>query len=151
MRLPDSASGKSQFRFNITPMIDVVFLLIIFFLVASYFIRSEQSRKVALPTAGLGSVDDSTSQERLTVTVERDGQWSVGGQIEPHDAVFRRIEELAVPVDADPTAGSPEVRIRSDREARFSEIRELIEKCAQNNIRRIRFAVTRPDTAPSRP
>jgi biopolymer transport protein ExbD len=145
MRLPNSVSGKSQFRFNITPMIDVVFLLIIFFLVASYFVRSEQSRKVALPTAGLGSVDDSTSAERLTVTVEKDGQWSVGGQIEPQDAVLRRIEELAVPAEAGKSNESPEVRIRSDREARFSEIRQLIEKCAQSNIRRIRFAVTPPD------
>jgi biopolymer transport protein ExbD len=50
-------------------MIDVVFLLIIFFLVASYFVRSEQSRAVMLPDAAKGQSDDHMSQNRLTITV----------------------------------------------------------------------------------
>ncbi|MBM4074764.1 MAG: biopolymer transporter ExbD, partial [Planctomycetes bacterium] len=40
MRLP-STQIQRGLTFNITPLIDVVFLLIIFFLVASHFIRNE--------------------------------------------------------------------------------------------------------------
>jgi biopolymer transport protein ExbD len=36
---------------------------------------------------------------------------------------------------------SPEVRIRSDKDARFIEIRKIIEQCAAQNIRSIKFAV----------
>ena len=142
MRLPDTFSQRAPFRFNITPMIDVVFLLIIFFLVASYFVRSEQSRSVTLPDAMRGKPDDQSSQNRLTITVEKDGRLSVAGQLLSEAAVLKRIEELqSKDGDRAGTAAGAEVRIRSDREARFSEIRQLIEQCASNNIRSIRFAV----------
>jgi len=148
MRLPDTFGQRSPFRFNITPMIDVVFLLIIFFLVASYFVRSEQSRPIVLPEAGQGKMDDQVSQNRVTITVEEDGSFSIGGQILPEAEVLSRIQELANLKDtAEGGNGEPEVRIRSDRNAHFSEIRRLIEHCASNGIRAIRFAVT----GPSRP
>lgn len=123
-------------------MIDVVFLLIIFFLVASYFIRSDQSREVDLPVASKGQADEISSPHRLTITIESDGHLSVGGIQMSEKQIFRRIEEL----DETPTddGKSPEVRIRSDRNAKFVSIRTLIEHCAAHNIRSIRFAVTLP-------
>jgi len=149
MRLPDTFGQRSPFRFNITPMIDVVFLLIIFFLVASYFVRSEQSRPVSLPEAAGGKMEDQVSQNRLTITVEEDGSFSIGGQVLPEAEVLGRIQELADLKDkSDNTAAKPEVRIRSDRNAHFSEIRRLIEHCAAHGIRAIRFAVTGPSAVP---
>lgn len=142
MRLPETFGQRTPFRFNITPMIDVVFLLIIFFLVASYFVRSEQSRKVSLPEATKGQSDDQSSQNRLTITVESDGQLSIGGQVLAEAVVLRRIQELrGTPDDASHPGVEPEVRIRSDRDAKFAEIRRLIEHCAAHKIRSIRFAV----------
>lgn len=136
MRLP--AAARSSLRFNITPMIDVVFLLIIFFLVASYFIRSEQSRTVALPEAGGGLTDESATEQRLTITIESNGTMSIGAQPVSIEAVLSRIQDLAATAgDAQP----PEVRIRMDRDARFGEARVLIEACAERGIGRIRFAV----------
>lgn len=142
MRIPDASLRRTPLRFNITPMIDVVFLLIIFFLVASYFIRSEQSREVALPVASKGQPDDDSSPHRLTITIEPDGQLSVAGIQMSEKQVFKRIDEL----NADPPADAkpPEVRIRSDRNARFGSVRTLIEHVAARNIRGIRFAVTLP-------
>ena len=142
MRLPDASLHRTPLRFNITPMIDVVFLLIIFFLVASYFIRSDQSKEVELPFASKGQSDDTSSPHRLTITVEPDGSLSVGGLQMSENQVFRRIEELhkSPPENGD----TPEVRIRSDRNAKFVSIRKLIEHCAANNIRSIRFAVALP-------
>ncbi|RLS42387.1 MAG: biopolymer transporter ExbD [Planctomycetota bacterium] len=142
MRLPSTFNQRTPFRFNITPMIDVVFLLIIFFLMASYFVRSEQSRPVALPDAKQGATDDQASQNRLTITVEQDGRYSIGGQILPEATVFRRIQELTgMPDKNGNNDASPEVRIRSDKDARFVEIRKIIEQCAAQNIRSIKFAV----------
>jgi len=142
MRLPETFGQRSPFRFNITPMIDVVFLLIIFFLVASYFVRSEQSRKVALPDATKGQSDDRSSQNRLTITVESDGRLSIGGQLLAEAVVLRRIQELrGIVGDGGQSDVEPEVRIRSDRDASFAEIRRLIEHCAAHKIRSIRFAV----------
>lgn len=142
MRLPNTLSQRTPFRFNITPMIDVVFLLIIFFLMASYFVRSEQSRPVALPDAQQGAADDQASQNRLTITVEQDGRYSIGGQILPETEVFHRIEELsAANGEEGRTEPAPEVRIRSDRDTHFIEIRKIIEQCASHHIHSIKFAV----------
>lgn len=136
MKLPEGY-GRSPFRFNITPMIDVVFLLIIFFLVASYFVRSEQVRPVSLPVSSLGALEDPTALQRLTITLESGGQLSIAGQEMSEEAVFRKIDGL----ESRPGMLEPEVRIRSDRNARFAGIRRLIERCAAHNVRRIRFAV----------
>ena len=142
MRLPDASIRRMPLRFNITPMIDVVFLLIIFFLVASYFIRSDQSREVDLPFASKGQSDEISSPHRLTITIEPDGHLSIGGIQMAEKQIFKRIEELnETPTD---DGKPPEVRIRSDRNAKFAAIRKLIEHCAAHNIRSIRFAVTLP-------
>lgn len=126
-------------------MIDVVFLLIIFFLVASYFVRSEHSREVALPDAAKGNPDDPSSEYRLTITVESDGKLSIAGNLVSEETVMQRIQQLQASATAaasdDQKSVRPEVRIRSDRDARYAEIRMLVEHCAANGINSIRFAV----------
>ena len=72
MRVPTQRE-RSGLRVNITPLIDVVFLLIIFFLVASHFIRSETREPVNLPEATQGEDEESENPRRLVVTVNREG------------------------------------------------------------------------------
>jgi len=140
MRLPRAVSGRSAFRFNITPMIDVVFLLIIFFLVASYFLRSERSRTVQLPTAVGGQEDPGGALAHLTITVESDGSWSVAGLRQTAAQVEARIADLATGVEVGGRAG--QVRIRADRNAAYREVRRLIEVCAAQKLRGIQFAIS---------
>jgi biopolymer transport protein ExbD len=148
MRVPQTVSRRSAFRFNITPMIDVVFLLIIFFLVASYFLRSEQSQAVQLPGAVGGQEDPGGALTHLTITVEADGRWSIAGQPLTHAQVETRIQELAAAAAAGERTGH--LRIRADRDAAYREIRQLIEICAAHQIRGIQFAVS-GQTAVSEP
>ena len=159
MRLPQSVSSRSAFRFNITPMIDVVFLLIIFFLVASYYLRSEQSREVQLPMAAGGRNNPESALPHLTITVESDGRWSIAGQILDPQQAESRIRQLAGSAQNNDRPG--EVRIRADRRAAYREVRRLIEICAAQNLRSIQFAVssettnvpsgTNPNAAPAAP
>jgi biopolymer transport protein ExbD len=58
---------------NMTPMIDVVFLLIIFFLVSNHLVRQESSIKIDLPQAASGEQDTPDRRVRMTLTVESDG------------------------------------------------------------------------------
>ncbi|MEZ6127998.1 MAG: biopolymer transporter ExbD [Planctomycetaceae bacterium] len=140
MRRPSQYSQRTELRFNITPLIDVVFLLIIFFLVASHFVRSEQAQPVDLPLAGSGQMDHDQAPYRLTVTIAKDGSLFISGESESEAAVFRRIEELQQTAAA---AGmDPEVRIRPDKLGQHGPFRRLYEHCARHNIRRIQFAVT---------
>ena len=67
----DEASG-----FNITPMIDMTFLLLIFFMVTSHLTDMDVSVPVSLPGAELGVVPDDRSQ-RVVLTIDSDGQYYI--------------------------------------------------------------------------
>lgn len=139
MRLPTQHSRRTPLRFNITPLIDVVFLLIIFFLVASHFVRSEQAEPVDLPLAAKSTQDLENSLHRVTVTIRRDGAMMIAGKPQSREAVFLRVKDLrAASSDSDVR---PEVRIRADRSGTFGPIRRLVEHCAAQNVRSIQFAV----------
>ena len=62
---------------NLTPLIDVVFLLLIFFMVTTTFTR-ETRLQVNLPEAEAET--QSTQSERLEIVVSRDGSFALNGQ-----------------------------------------------------------------------
>jgi len=62
---------------NLTPLIDVVFLLLIFFMVSTTFTR-ETELKVQLPEAGGEAVEQPA--EAVEVVVSADGRYFVNGR-----------------------------------------------------------------------
>ncbi len=140
MRLPTQYSQRTPLRFNITPLIDVVFLLIIFFLVASHFVRSENAAPVQLPLARSGEIDSDNSPFRLTVTISKEGEFFISGEPQSEGIVFNRVEELQQSAAA--AEVEPEVRIRPDGRGTHGPFRRLYEHCAKQGIRMIEFAVS---------
>lgn len=140
MKLPIQSNRRSPLTFNITPLIDVVFLLIIFFLVASHFVKSETSQAVELPFAKNGQTDSQDQPYRLTVTINQQGKYFISGQPLDEPTVFERIDRLAA--DAAKAKEEPQVRIRPDRFGTHGPFRRLYEHCAGVGIRRIQFAVS---------
>ena len=69
MRIPSSQSRR-EMRINMTPMIDVVFLLIIFFMVATKFTELERNIDLEVPQVAAAGDTQSPPQPR-TVAVER--------------------------------------------------------------------------------
>ena len=76
MKFPRSAKPDSGI--NLTPLIDVVFLLLIFFMVTTTFTR-ETRMLITLPEAD-GEALVSEQQVVLELVVSRDGSYSVNGQ-----------------------------------------------------------------------
>src|SRR4029078_11580816 len=71
MRIPWRAV-TSDVGFNMTPMIDAVFQLIIFFLLSSHLAKQEQQLPLPLPTAKSGVVEAADARDPLQVdTLER--------------------------------------------------------------------------------
>ena len=79
MRVPSSNRG-GRAEFNMTPMIDVVFLLIIFFLVSSHLAKQEVHLDLPLPSAESGEKRTDESSPRLTINVLGNGQLVVAGR-----------------------------------------------------------------------
>src|SRR4029079_1035264 len=72
MRIP-SRAVTSDVGFNMTPMIDVVFQLIIFFLLSSHLAKQQQQLPLPLPAVKSGVVEAAEACPRLTVNVLADG------------------------------------------------------------------------------
>ncbi|MCA9086207.1 MAG: biopolymer transporter ExbD [Planctomycetaceae bacterium] len=143
MRIPAQYHQRTPLRFNITPLIDIVFLLIIFFLVASHFARSENAEAIQLPLATSAASDAEQVPFRLTITIDAKGSFSVAGVELSEEEVLARISQLHA--DAAAEEAVPEVRIRADRDGHYGPMRTLIEHCSRSNIRSLKFAVMSPE------
>ena len=78
MRMPNYGQ-RGDVSINITPMIDVVNLLIIFFLVSSHLAKQEANVKLDLPAAKTG-IENAADRPQLTLNIAEDGKWMVAGQ-----------------------------------------------------------------------
>lgn len=136
MRLPRLGSKRSV-SFNVTPLIDVVFLLIIFFLVSSHLAQQETQIELALPTANSSHAEQEHPTPRVTINVLADGQLLLGSKQMLPDEISRRLQ-----VERQKTSGDLEVRIRADRTTAYRHIRPLLLTCAEANIWNVTFAVT---------
>lgn len=120
---------------NMTPMIDVVFLLIIFFLVSSHLARQESRLPVDLPIAKLHNPANADPVS-LTITINDSGELLVGGTITPRDElpkVFTRILER----DGD----SASLRIRSDGSLQYQRVEPVLRAAAASGLLDIKLAV----------
>jgi biopolymer transport protein ExbD len=122
---------------DLTPLIDIVFLLVIFFLVASQTARNESNEKIELPLASQATDSQDQVTRRLVVTVTSDQSLHVGGQVVTLEQVTRLLERAR----AESPAGDYEVRIRGDRRVPFRAVEPLMVACAQSGITRIGYAV----------
>lgn len=69
---------SEEITINLTPMIDVVFLLVIFFMVGTKFSESESRINVSVPAVGSASAMSRTPDERI-VELTADGQTLLDG------------------------------------------------------------------------
>jgi len=136
MRVPNS-SQRAPLGINMTPMIDVVFLLIIFFLVSSHLARQEVQMALNLPAAETSQPTEVESDTpRLVINVLPDGRAVVGGRTLDREEVQRMIE-----YEAGRRREQLEVRIRSDRRAPYETVEPVMVACARAGVWRVTFAV----------
>ncbi len=124
-------------RFAITPMIDIVFLLIIFFLVASHFVKSETQAPVELPQATLAAQDEEVNPRRIIVTVSPVGEYSVANR----GYTLAEVQAMIESDRRDSPAEGREIRIRGDRDTPYEYIKPLLLACARAGIRDVSFSV----------
>jgi biopolymer transport protein ExbD len=123
-------------RFNLTPLIDIVFNLIVFFALASLYVRKETAQPVALPAARQFDVTEHAAPRRLTITLGPDRRIFIAGeQVAPGDVEQRLVERAG---------GEPQtldVRLRADRSVPFADVKPMIIVCARHGITNLKVAV----------
>lgn len=137
MRVPSSTTTRGEVGFNMTPMIDVVFQLIIFFLLSSHLSQSENSWPLPLPEATSGEeAQNDPDQPRLTINVLADGTILLAGTPVTKADLPMRLQERVRQLGTD-----VEVRIRGDRGVGYQHVEPVMLACTQAGIWRIAIAV----------
>lgn len=116
----------------LAPLIDIVFLLIGFFMLAAQIVDDERDMEVELPTVTHAVAADETTGD-LIINVRAGGVVTVGGRVvtllELPDVMAGRLESALA-------AGErPNVVIRTDRAETYQTLDDVLEACEQIGIR----------------
>ena len=139
MRVPVNPL-RARVGLNMTPMIDVVFLLIIFFLVSSHLAQQEFEGELDLPDAGTGQPVEEDQVRRMVVNVlpeQEDGRRiRVAGR-----SVDQAELTALIDYESRQSKGRLEVRIRSDRKVPYQVVEPVMVACARAGVWKVTFAV----------
>jgi len=123
-----------------TPMIDIIFQLIIFFLAVNQFQKAETDTSVSLPKASRSHVEaeDASKPSHVVLNVLPNEELSVAGwkltasELKPF--LTQRRKEVE--------PGTLEVWIRADKSIPFGQVEPLLLSCAEAGIWKVGFKVT---------
>ena len=128
--------------FQITPMLDVVFLLLCFFVTASVFSQWESQIDIQLPTADAATAPETRLPGEIVINVSSDGGISVNQMSLSPEELGEKLRILAQAFPGQP------VTIRADRDARHGDVMKVLDECAKSDVWNISFAT---DMAEGRP
>ena len=121
---------------QLAPMIDIVFLLLIFFIVTWQFSRSETEMKISVPSSQEGA-DPKRVLGEIIVNVRATGEVVVEGQVMSQAQLKQKLSAIAKQHKNQP------VRLRGDAKCEYQTIVEVIDTCQKAGIWNISFATQR--------
>ncbi|WP_052572977.1 biopolymer transporter ExbD [Haloferula sp. BvORR071] len=123
---------------QLAPMLDVVFQLLIFFIVTFEFHRSEMDLKVSVPRAQEGA-DTKRARGEIIVNVRANGEVAVEGQTMTQAQLGEKLSAIAKLHGTDQP-----IRLRGDEKTDFQKIVTVVDICQKAGIWNISFATQRP-------
>ena len=129
----EKAKGTTLSSLSLTPLIDIVFLLLIFFLVVSKFEDEERELAVQVPTASEAKPLSSPPQQ-ITVNVNQKGEYFVHHKLVSRAALKRILQEAA-----EKNPASQSVEIRGDGRTSWQDIITVINLCKAAGLERVSY------------
>lgn len=127
MRL--SSEKRTVKGVGLTPLIDVVFLLLIFFMLASTFLRFSY----LLVTSSSAGGTSSAIGQAISVHVGSGGKVDVNGEPVPVEALAMRLDELAA-------GGADKAVVRVSAEASVQELVSVLEQAKRSQLQSVSVA-----------
>ncbi|MBD3295861.1 MAG: biopolymer transporter ExbD [Candidatus Omnitrophica bacterium] len=134
----ENDTGGQRPSVQMAPLIDIVFLLLIFFMAASVFYQLETEMDIAVPEAAESS-EMKRSPGEIIVNITREGKIIVNGRRlgqEDLKKMLTRISRLY--------SGQP-VIIRADRRTYHKDVIQVLDICAGAGIWNVSFATMKED------
>lgn len=121
-------------RVNVTPMIDVVMVLIVFFLLVGH-LAGERRGSVDLPSARAGA-QESPASRSVFLLVEADGSVRLDGEPIALDALRAALAPLR----------DRPVQIRAGKDTPYDRVRPALSACREAGIAEVELVV-KPETS----
>jgi len=122
---------------QLAPMIDILLLLLSFFIISFQYSRSETELKVSVPTAQEGAEPERQRGE-IIINVLANGTLRVEGSTVDLIQLKDKLSAIAKQYKNQP------VRIRGDGNVAYQRIVEVIDTCQKAGVWNISFATQRP-------
>ena len=132
-------SRKPDSGINLTPLIDVVFLLLIFFMVTTTFTQ-ETRLLISLPEAGGETVD--AEPESLELTIDKEGNYALNGQ-----SLINRDIKTIIAALKDASAGNRDlpVVITADAESSHQAVVTAMDAAGKLGFNQLQIATQQPN------
>ena len=114
---------------QMAPLIDCVFLLLIFFLVATTLKDMHREIPLSLPQAD-AAVETETRPETLVLSVDKYGRRYANGQPATTTVLFEQIRRAK--------QEGRFVRIKGDEDARWKRVLEILEMCHIEGVKNVK-------------
>ncbi len=120
MRLPEEPDLPPSI--NIVPMIDVIFAILVFFMVSSLYLTRSEGLPVNLPRAKTVEVQKT---QQITVSLDRDGKLTLDSEPAQLDQLKTQIEKLIK------TESTAIVVVNADKEVSHGDVVAVIDQLRQ--------------------
>jgi biopolymer transport protein ExbD len=132
--MPLKTTHDDQIQLNLTPMIDVVFLLIIFFMVATKFTELDRNIELELPQVASAG-EAAIPKHPRAIAVFADGRLELDG------APIERAELVSQLTAARRSTPDTEVVLQGDANCPFQHIADTMAACHEAQITQIGISV----------
>lgn len=141
INLPDDSDASTEL--NMTPMIDCVFLLLIFFLVAATLKKVERQVPLALPDAN-SAITKPAEKRSIVISIDAKGQTFIENAPVSRDALVARVR------DASTKQPNAPIRIDADRLTAYENVLHVIDALQLAGFKEVGLKTLDTARAPSR-
>ena len=124
---------------ELAPMVDVVFLLLIFFIVTWQFARFERDMDISVPAAE-ETTDEPRNVGEIIVNVRTDGSIVLNGIEVSEEELLAKLKSISQ------AYADQAVILRGSSEANFQAIINVLDEIKKAGIWNVAFATTNPQT-----
>lgn len=136
----DESTDEADSSFELTPMIDVLFVLLCFFVVAQLHAQYETEMDLTLPTAESGQAPDHIPGE-IVINIKSDGSFRFLQQTINADELSDKLHRLG-----QLTPGQ-RIIVRADENAPYRHFAKVMDLCRLADLSNVRMSV---NPAPSK-
>jgi biopolymer transport protein ExbD len=135
MKFEKSRRGLPSAEPDMTPMIDMTFQLIAFFMFVLNFGEGQQDLSIRLPTSELARPPERATENLIVLQLTRQNTVLFNGEERQVADLTRPLaQERELLVKRKKTPADASVFIRADREAKTGVVQELIAKCQEQQF-----------------